>query len=132
MDKTHKTVLVKYRKRKARIDEDIAPLILECWKRRITTTNSCQDNVPKGYVWIEFFSSFDAAEFIRILQIKHTPDLNGLFNRVYQRWWYEGGSIRRKWRYRAHPTQIGEITFFAVSIRFPRSDLPFVLSRFRK
>jgi hypothetical protein len=47
----HETKLIKYKDQQAQIDVEIANLVLNLWKLGLRTSNSCQDNVPKGFVW---------------------------------------------------------------------------------
>jgi hypothetical protein len=46
------------------IDIKIAPLIKEIWKAGISTVNSCENNVPENYFWIQFRSSSDLEKFL--------------------------------------------------------------------
>jgi hypothetical protein len=55
------------------IDKNIAELIREIWKANIITYNSCENNVPSGYVWIEFASSLELEKFLKIVFINDSP-----------------------------------------------------------
>lgn len=46
------------------IDKKLVPLMKELWNAGIRTRMSCEDNVPKGYVWIEFRSPSDLDKFL--------------------------------------------------------------------
>ena len=57
------------------IDKSIAPLISALWHLGIGTLNSCEDNVPKNYVWIEFDDSSSVNAFLNIIQKSATEHL---------------------------------------------------------
>jgi hypothetical protein len=138
----------------AEVDEELAPLILALWKRNIHTRNSCQENFP-GIAWIEFPTTFDAKDFLDLvavypkeeirvanaqLPVQYVPFCEALYWRITN-----CGSVG-DWQYDVHPhnwnveeaivndevveTCVGPSDFdFAVSIRFPRTDLPVVLEQ---
>jgi len=49
----HKQLFIEYGKRRAHVDEKIAPLILEVWKRGLETGGSCEER-PSGRAYIGF------------------------------------------------------------------------------
>jgi hypothetical protein len=49
------------------IDKNIADLIEQLWKAGIQTTNSCENNIPNNYIWIQFVDSSHCNNFINIL-----------------------------------------------------------------
>ena len=62
------------------IDTYIAPLIRQIWAVGIDTLNSCEENVPRGYIWIEFATSEDLREFLAIVFIDpESPAYNHAF-----------------------------------------------------
>jgi hypothetical protein len=144
----HKQVLVKHDLVSLEVDEGIAPLMERLLKLNIKTTNSCEDNIPKGWVWVEFLSSYQAERFLSVVS-KYSPDIDCLYNRIRQHWVPED-SIEEEnlkstfWKYSVNPVDYGvESTFdedciietfkgphyfkFLVSVRFPRSDLKEVI-----
>jgi hypothetical protein len=143
----HKTVRVRWGDLDARIDKNIAPLILELWKAGLETVLSCEDN-PLGWVWIEFFHASDAEVFLDIVaRFEHGVDT--LYNRIRGAWRPEHGRIAGMWEYDVNPWDLavdeteedGEIEetccgpsefVFNLSVRFPRPDLPVVLTRMRR
>lgn len=146
----HKTRRVKWGHREAEIDEGIADLILEIWKAGIGTCNSCEDNVPKGYVWIEFIDASSAERFLDIVVNRYSDSWSSLYQRVYDPW-SDFGDIRPKgWHFRVLPFDfstedrfVDEDTIetvslgppsmsFTLSVRFPRTDLATVLRRMVK
>jgi hypothetical protein len=46
----HKTRFIRYQDREADVDVEIADLVYNLWKLDLGTLNSCQDNVPAGFV----------------------------------------------------------------------------------
>ncbi len=136
----HKTVPVTHDNITADIDEDIAPLILELWKRDMFTFNSCQENKP-GIVWIQFASFIGAEEFLNLVCDKYSPKLTSLYQRISEDWNDENSN--KQWTFTSHIEDFnlsyeeddededmikevhdGKPEFnFSVSVRFPRSDL---------
>lgn len=137
----HKTKLVKCNGNEAEIDLLIAPLIKELWKRNIDTLNSCENNVPENFVWIQFMTSFDAELFLNIV----TRNLPNIFERSTN-----CSEEDNDWRYSVFPNDInshfeiddddcaelvidGDPKFIlSVSVRFPQSDLKSVINSVKK
>ncbi|VBB18889.1 hypothetical protein YASMINEVIRUS_1421 [Yasminevirus sp. GU-2018] len=69
LHKPHRTVDVfnPFYQQNVKIDKKIAPLIKAMWDLKIRTLNSCEDNVPAGYVWIEFETSEDVRMFLNLV-----------------------------------------------------------------
>ena len=64
----HKTILVKYFNiTEYEIDEEIAELFPYLWNNKIETSLSCQDNVPKNYIWIMFDDYYSFNNFMNIV-----------------------------------------------------------------
>jgi hypothetical protein len=120
----HKQVRVRWDHLDAQIDEEIAPLILELWKARLYTTMSCQGSPAVG-VWVQFPLVVFAEAFMDL-----TEKQSGI------------ASLWRRWRFDVYPITRSETLFedypkelipdgpslrFAVSVRFPKADLPVVL-----
>src|SRR6266478_2607913 len=103
MQQEHETKLVKYRDEQAYIDVEIAELVLNLWKLGLTTTNSCQDNVPKGFVWIEFFSSHDAEMFLNYVA-EYSEEPGSVYDRMTRAW---GDKTSRDWKYSLHIQDYG-------------------------
>lgn len=142
----HKTVTVELGGFKEEIDESIAPLIKKLWELKIRTVNSCENNVPEGWIWIEFANSFYAEKFLNIVA-EYDKNPNNLYNRICQEWSLDDQSLF--WKYEVHPMDCGveqtvvddEIEekftgksdfIFTFSIRFPQSDLEQVMNRLTK
>lgn len=137
----HPTRLISHGDMSAEVDVDIADLILDLWKLDITTINSCQDNVPSGWVWVEFFSSGDAEMFLSLVS-KYENRPGTMYNRIR-----EADDDQFNWKYKVHPTDFGVNEFFidentvdeefigphefcfSFSIRFPQRDLTKVKNR---
>jgi hypothetical protein len=132
----------------AEIDCEIAPLILELWKAGIQTANSCEDNVPRGFVWIQFLTVPDAERFLdvvghydddgqesvpsryrRILGEGEWPD-DWIYSTGLEDWSVEcevdGDDTIRETRTQAFPA-----FRFWMSVRFPRADLPWVVDKLK-
>ncbi len=139
MPMDHPTKTISYGEMTAKVDEMIAPLILNLWKLDILTFMSCQDNNPKGWIWIDFAAPQDAQRFLSIVANKYSSEPDSLYNRIRQ-WWDCKGDL---WKYDLHPMDLNVDTFevdpdtvdekplegtkpefqFTVSVRFPHSDL---------
>lgn len=139
----HKTVTLDLDGCEEEIDEKIAPLIKKLWELEIRTSNSCEDNVPEGWVWIEFWDTTNAEKFLNIVA-EYSEDRNSLYNRIRQEWDSENDELF--WKYSVLPMDCGvsqtiiddtveekftgECDFtFSFSIRFPQSDLKEIINR---
>jgi hypothetical protein len=159
--KNHDTVHVynPFYREYIKIDIDIAALIKRIWTRGWKTVNSCQDNIPKGYVWIEFVNSSHLQEFLNTI-FQKTPDNLDVSMRAFS---YD--YLPNAWIYNILPfpnvqedssdkdqnkdsdkdsnedqnidsdeddfnNDISHVTV-TVSIRFPISDLDFVYQRLK-
>lgn len=142
----HKQVMIKHGDLEAKVDEKIADLILNLWKMDIITILSCQNNVPKNYVWIEFFSAEDAERFLNIVA-EYDEDMDSIYQNIVGRW----SDLKHEWIYDVHPVDFGvtydydknnkfvEKTFdgnhafqFNIAIRFPNKHLQFVKDKVEK
>lgn len=147
MNTEHKQVLVKHDLISLEVDEGIAPLFERLLKLNIKTLNSCEDNVPSGWMWVEFLSAYQAERFLNIIA-KYSGETKSLYNRIRQGWSLDDGKNNwdenNFWKYSAHPNDYGidstveedcvietftgsHLFKFSISIRFPRTDLPEVL-----
>ena len=139
----HKSIKIEYSGRRANVDCKIAKLILMCWQCGIDTDLSCENNVPKNWIWICFHTARDAERFISIVGVDKE---NEIYDRIYQEWDIKS---RKKWRYNINlcdlsqdfvPDEKGECVeikslgpscaLMSVSIRFPYSDLKYVEKMF--
>jgi len=121
----------------ARIDEVLAPLVKRLWQNGILTSNCCQENRP-GIAWIQFASPHDAMNFLNIVAV--LPSKKDLKN--YEFWDTQYGRMTREgqfgeWEYKCHVRNEreheGRADFnFAISIRFPLTDLPAIMRAFEK
>jgi hypothetical protein len=130
----HPQVQIKHGSWSADVDEEIAPLILACWRADIATSNSCQENQP-GIAWIEFPTALDAEHFTTTV----VRDIDDLYWRAFPN---DDGEVH--WEWAAVPGDLGEelneVTheierigppdiLIAVSVRFPRSDIPLLTEK---
>ena len=118
------------------IDEKIADLMEAIWAHDIYTINCCQDN-PEGFVWIGFFTTYDAEKFINIVRLPlydMEPEYGDwLFSRI------EGGEGKylKPWKHKALLEDCGQViddtyypeppAFYTINIRFPVEDYKRVL-----
>ncbi len=123
------------------IDVEIAPLIKALWDSGIETFNSCQDNGDEHCIWIEFATPADASKFLNAVIGRLGNDRT-----LYGRAMGTAMDTPDAWTYQVFPMNYGieesilddEVeerrigpndVDFAISIRFPRRDLPVVLRR---
>lgn len=133
--KPHKTIKLEHFKGfTCDIDENIAKLIKYIWMCRIDTNNSCEDNVPRGYVWIEFSTSMELDKFLNIVfkdtNIDDDHFIRGLLSFPYNTensWIYEINFIEHDYE---SPTVSGLSS--AVSVRFPKIDYDWICDRMEK
>jgi hypothetical protein len=64
---SHENVNVSHFGQIRRIDRKIAPLISEIWRLGLSTLNSCENNVPQDYMWIEFADEASLRQFVTIV-----------------------------------------------------------------
>jgi hypothetical protein len=142
----HKTKLIQFGDWQAKIDEDIADLVLNLWELGLITLNSCQDNVPKGFVWIEFRSALEAERFLNFVS-EYSEEPGSVYDRMTREW---GDATALDWIYTLNLSNLGvehdpvsddEILprftgrhafHFSMSVRFPRQDLEFVKKQISK
>ena len=115
------------------VDRGLAPLLAALWKWNIETLNSCENNVPPDYMWIEFASSADAENFLALA-------LSGKRDSLYQR--ATEPDVPGAWLYSAVPGDESYILTpddilepdgppgirLGISVRFPVSDYPAILA----
>lgn len=145
MNTEHKQVLVKHDLISLVVDEGIAPLFERLLRLNIKTLNSCEDNVPSGWIWIEFLSAYQAERFLNIVA-KYSGETKSLYNKICQSWSVGANNWDDEnfWKYTANPTDYGVeksieedcvvetfknpgLIRLAISIRFPKTDLAEVL-----
>jgi hypothetical protein len=129
LNKNHKAIsLIFHDGKMIEIDENIAPLIKELWTTGIKTLNSCENNVPANYIWIEFMTFDDLKQFLDVCFLHE--DINkenierGLLNLPYE---------ENAWIYKYFPFSDEENIDFiehCFSVRFPLKDYEFVLNKF--
>lgn len=136
--KQHDTNIIYLNGDPINIDKKICPLMTELWKADILTTNSCEDNVPRGYIWIEFKSQEDFKNFIEIIFVGESYD-----NNVYQRSISTFPCPGNKWKFKINifgddyfddyeNKNNNETVLFYPSVRFPQEDLEYVYNKIKK
>ena len=78
----HKQVAIRHLHYSAEVDERIAPLVLEVWKRGWDTMGSCQER-PKesqysGMAYLDFPNPKHGREFVNILKASHIETTDGV------------------------------------------------------
>jgi hypothetical protein len=120
----HKTIRMQGNGFDAEIDEEIAPLIRELWKARFLTMMSCQGS-PEGWVWIQFPLVMFAEAFMGLIEKEAT------IQSLWQHWEFEIYPVTQPTAlFVDYPQELipkGPSLRFAVSVRFPKTDLPTVL-----
>ncbi|MCJ7571732.1 MAG: hypothetical protein MUO82_07630 [Candidatus Thermoplasmatota archaeon] len=150
MVKEHKTVSLfnPFIKKDEEIDENIAELIECLWKLDIETSNSCENNVPLGYIWIEFLCGYDAEKFLDIVGRFIYKDKADVYkvDDLYQRMNRPSDESPNQWLYNCdlmdcsekvindYTVMDDEFCGFAlpISVRFPIKDYPVVLKSLKK
>lgn len=129
-----------FTKTEINIDEEIAKLIELIWSHGIKTDNSCQNNVPSGYIWIQFSTPDDATKFINLV-VTEADDSQGLYTRAFR--FNQGDGL---WEYNVLPEDLnlgfypqGEeliefrrgppVINFSVGLRFPQRDKELIISK---
>jgi hypothetical protein len=95
---THQTIPLRFGDMAADVDERLAPIVFELWRRGVRTTSSCQDYSQKdlegapdeGHAGIAFESAEDADAFLDLLRDRH-----GLlaFGPLEYESWIDGPSV---------------------------------------
>jgi len=122
----HETVKLKHfsKDELVEIDVKIAPLIKELWRLKINTENSCENNVPIGFVWIQFSTSDDMKRFFDIA-IKN----NKLYNKIRINFCCDNFS--ENWVPSISVTVDDDKTIITYHVRFPALDLDLLTETFR-
>ena len=137
--KTTKLPCPFYENQLIEIDNGIFDLIDEIWKADIKTCNSCEDNVPANYMWIQFCPASDGDSFLEIIMNGHDEN-DKLSKRILNR------ADKNNWNIEYIPENINEYTdsdddepsegkvidFISnLSIRFHKSDYKQILKRLK-
>jgi hypothetical protein len=145
--RVHKAVVVRHRGMHARIDADIAPLVLETWKAGVRTHCSCQDagagpdgsRSAKGWIQLGFPSVAHARTWLRLVA-KHRKGARTLYHRQTSS---SVGRWRSQWRWDVsvydaaydwgRDETVGPATLdFRVFVYFPRADMAAVVRRLKE
>lgn len=132
IEEHHETIFLHVKDMEADIDIKIAPLISEIWKTGIITYNSCENNIPANYVWIEFADYEHAKKFIDYISY----DLSRTAPMYYRMM----GEDEPRWIFGMLPHELNDdpdykhdnaYIVYTISIRFPQCDLEEVYERFK-
>jgi hypothetical protein len=108
----HPTKLVQFGDQQADIDVDIADLVLNLWKLGLSTCNSCQDNGPERFVWIEFSLVCDAEKFLNFVA-EYSEKPGSVYDRMTRAW---GNATDLDWQYSPG------LDDFGVEMEYPNDD----------
>ncbi|XWV25107.1 hypothetical protein QJ856_gp0669 [Tupanvirus deep ocean] len=131
----HKTVQVKHPKYNyiCDIDKGISELINYLWTAGIDTNNSCENNVPDGYMWICFRKQEDLEKFLNILFKGADHD-----NKIYLRACFSKKYNENAWIYDYYIFQDfapgeGKVrsVYSSISLRFPKSDYEWMVHQIK-
>lgn len=139
----HPAVTVEYEGERAEIDTEIAPLIRELWRHRISTVTSCQN--VRGRVLVEFADPDAALLFLEIVA-PYDESAESIYNRIVIREEPDDWQRFRRdrvWRLEAgRPVDMSDESTaegthvprfeMPVCVLFPRADLPNVLAALQK
>lgn len=130
---SHKTTPLPYKidgkTHMVNIDDGIVPLMTEIWKAEIDTLNSCENNIPRDYVWIEFKDADHIERFLSIVfvDVKLTDSIIHMCNSISTgKKWIFPRDVDLEWD---DETDIINNVGLIHSIRFPKTDLEFVLKQ---
>ena len=117
MAQLHKQTGVMYCGHRIQVDKGIAPLLKALWRCGVDTLMSCENNVPDGFVWIEFGDAEYFERFIKILWFNGISEeikgcMNGLSN------FYHDTYEPDDWIF--HLCVEEEFDMFSYSVRFPK------------
>ncbi|AKI80160.1 hypothetical protein QJ850_gp539 [Acanthamoeba polyphaga mimivirus] len=137
--KVHKTIKIlnPFHGNKVDVDVDVAKLVKYMWICGIRTTNtcSCNESIPRDYVWIEFLDTESMKKFMSIV-FTGIPNTSNIFSRANKLTEINEGS----WIYDLtlmddNPTTRGfdiKDVYTFISVRFPKSDYEWICKRFEK
>lgn len=140
----HEQVHISYGEQEADVDEGIADLLLACWRLGIDTNLSCENNVPEGYIWINFDGPEDALLFADLAAPRYDPEMDSTYQRAAQVW----SGAEPAWIWKCHPTDLNiavdideddcmietpmseqSCFWLSVAVRFPQCDYEPILAR---
>ena len=117
----HQQVPLEYKGKIVMIDVFLQELLPLLWKNDIDTIMCCEDNVPKGYIWIQLPNYEHVERFLTLLG----REIVGL-NINKNRW-----NIKPHFNYSIpdHCKKAYKLTRF--SVRFPRGDLHLIVNKLK-
>lgn len=134
-EKPHKTIkLEHFTGFTCDIDKNISRLIKYIWMCNIDTYNSCENNVPYDYIWIQFASAMDLEKFLNIIfkDIKINDDHyikgNNAFPYNKKNSWVYNINIEED---NYESSKIDGLSI-AMSLRFPNTDYDWVCQQMKK
>ena len=129
-NKKHKTLELKhFDGHTCDIDKNISELIDLIWQCKIDTYNSCEDNIPAGYMWIQFSTASDIQKFLNIVfdNVEEMIETE-IFDRATNVAWPH--EIPDSWIYDINLDDEDDFSI-SISLRFPQDDYEWICQRFR-
>ena len=126
------------------IDRGIVELMCHIWRAGIRTSNSCENNVPTDYVWIQFRDTKDLKKFINIT-FRDIERTSGIYDRSLSEDYDPKNCDRWVYNYDLRDV-VQDIEDFDIvkndhdalnlycfaSVRFPKYDYSYILEQFKK
>ena len=107
------------------IDYNISELIKLIWECGINTENSCENNVPQDYIWIQFSEYDDYLHFMQIV-VYYCGDED-----IVQRSHSFPEHVPGAWIHTVHPPEMDDPMYPNFSVRFPVADKQFVVNQLK-
>ena len=134
-EKPHKTIkLEHFTGFTCDIDKGISKLIKYIWMCNIDTYNSCENNVPHGYIWIQFATEMDLDKFLNIVfkKVKIDDDHYIRGNNAFPH------SKKNSWIYDINieedDYELSKVEGLSIvmSLRFPNTDYDWICQQMKK
>ena len=115
------------------IDNNISTLIKYIWLYKIDTYNSCENNIPDGFIWIQFASANDADFFLNIV-FNNISTYSNEYNRGIRIF---KNPLLKSWIYNVNiendndESNVVNGLSIAISIRFPKTDYDWICEKFK-
>lgn len=113
------------------IDSNISELIELIWKCGIDTCNSCEDNIPCGYIWIEFSEYVDYQHFMSIVSY-YCDDLDFRDKSLFWQEFIPGAWIHDVHYYEIDGEDPDKLMSPRLYLRFPDTDKELVIDQLKK
>ena len=130
----HEKTILKHNGEDIPIDNLIVPLIKQIWKAGINTIQSCEDNNPENYIWLEFVSPKDGKKFLRIIRKTKNESLKERMHMDFEgenQWYYKCILDDTSTYDEAFDPAEWKLSLL-FSVRFPQKDLKKVMKQLKR